>query len=520
MYNVDLKNIVPSGDLTYLFAKATLDESNLWHRRLGYMNFKTMNKLVKGNLVRGLPSKVFENNHTCVACKKGKQHRASCKTKLVSSVSQPLQRTLIEAARTMLADLLLPIPFWAEAVNTACYVQNREDVNLKFLLSLPSEWKTHTLIRRNKTDLEDKSLDDLFNSLKIYESEVKHSSSTGTDSHNLAFVSSTPTDSTTDSVSIAVNVSAVGTKLTASTLPNVDTLSNAVIYSFFANQSNSPQLDNDDLNQIYVDDLEEMDLKCKMAMLTDTRRNVAAEPQRRNVPVETSTPNALVSQCDGVGSYDWSFQEKEEPTNYAIMTFTSLSSSSSDNERGKIDQTLFIKRQKCDILLVQINVDDIIFEARWDIYQQDKYVAEILKKFGLTDRKSASTPIETKKPLLKDPNGRKFNFSKYIFDSLVRNVDSSTKFYMYPRFLQLMIRAQVGDLSLHSTKYSSPALTQKVFANMRRVGKGFSRVDTPLFEDEDVTLKDVAVIAKNVIAVEKDAEIEENTNVQGRQAES
>nr|GEW04176.1 putative ribonuclease H-like domain-containing protein [Tanacetum cinerariifolium] len=125
MYNVDLKNIVPSGDLTCLFAEATLDESNLWHRRLGHINFKTLNKLVKGNLVRGLPSKVFENNHTCVACKKGKQHRASCKSKPVSSVSQPLQRTLIEAVRTMLADSLLPISFWAEAVNTACYVQNR-----------------------------------------------------------------------------------------------------------------------------------------------------------------------------------------------------------------------------------------------------------------------------------------------------------------------------------------------------------------------------------------------------------
>nr|GEZ85655.1 hypothetical protein [Tanacetum cinerariifolium] len=77
-----------------------------------------------------------------------------------------------------------------------------EDVNLKFLRSLPSECKTHTLIWRNKTELEDKSLDDLFNSLKIYESEVKHSSSSGTNSHNLDFVSSTITDSTTDSVSV------------------------------------------------------------------------------------------------------------------------------------------------------------------------------------------------------------------------------------------------------------------------------------------------------------------------------
>nr|GEV41067.1 hypothetical protein [Tanacetum cinerariifolium] len=66
-------------------------------------------------------------------------------------------------------------------------------------------------------------------------------------------------------------------------------------------------------------------------------------------------------------------------------------------------------------------------------------------------------------------SSRKFNFSKYIFDSLVRNVDSSTKVYMYPRFLQLLIRKQVGDLLSHTTKYSSPALTQKVFANMRWV---------------------------------------------------
>nr|GEZ05326.1 hypothetical protein [Tanacetum cinerariifolium] len=85
--------------------------------------------------------------------------------------------------------------------------------------------------------------------------------------------------------------------------------------------------------------------------------------------------------------------------------------------------------------------------------------------------------------------GRKFNFSKYIFDSLVRNVDSSSKFYMYLRFLQLMIRDQVSDLSSHTIKYSSPALTQKVFANMRRVGKELSRVETPLFECMIVALQ-------------------------------
>nr|GEZ35282.1 putative ribonuclease H-like domain-containing protein [Tanacetum cinerariifolium] len=92
MYNVNLKNIVPFRDLTFLFAKATIYESNLWHKRLGHINFKSMNKLVKCNLVRCLPTKVFKNDNTCVACKKRKQHRASCKTKLVISVDQPLYR--------------------------------------------------------------------------------------------------------------------------------------------------------------------------------------------------------------------------------------------------------------------------------------------------------------------------------------------------------------------------------------------------------------------------------------------
>nr|GFC15155.1 hypothetical protein [Tanacetum cinerariifolium] len=195
---------------------------------------------------------------------------------------------------------------------------SQEDVNLKFLRSLPSEWKTHTLIWRNKTDLEEKSLDNLFNILKIYESKVKLSTSTATDSRNLAFVSSTSTDSTNYSVSVAVNVAAVSVKLNAATLLNIN-----------------------------VDDLEEIDLKWQMAMLTmrarrflqktgrnlgangptymgfdmakvecynchrkghfarkcrspkDSRRTVVAEPQRRNVQVETSIRNALVSKCDG-----------------------------------------------------------------------------------------------------------------------------------------------------------------------------------------------------------------------------
>ncbi|GJV96361.1 ribonuclease H-like domain-containing protein [Tanacetum coccineum] len=90
MYSVVMKNIVPKESLSCLVTKATLDESMLWHRKLGHVNFKTINKLVKENIVRGLPLKRFENDQTCVACLKGKQHKASCKSKIQNPITQPL----------------------------------------------------------------------------------------------------------------------------------------------------------------------------------------------------------------------------------------------------------------------------------------------------------------------------------------------------------------------------------------------------------------------------------------------
>ncbi|GJY96571.1 putative ribonuclease H-like domain-containing protein [Tanacetum coccineum] len=92
LYTINLNNLSPRGNLACLVAKASVDESVKWHRRMGHVNYKNMNRLVKGNLVRGLPPKLFKNDHTCVACCKGKQHKASYKAITdVSSVSKPLQ---------------------------------------------------------------------------------------------------------------------------------------------------------------------------------------------------------------------------------------------------------------------------------------------------------------------------------------------------------------------------------------------------------------------------------------------
>nr|GEU73772.1 putative ribonuclease H-like domain-containing protein [Tanacetum cinerariifolium] len=146
MYNLNLKNIVPFGDLTFIFAKATIDESNLWHRRLGHINFKTMNKLVKGNLVIGLPTKAFENDNTCVAWKKGKQHRASCKTKTVSFVNQPLYRLHMDLFR----------PTFVKSLNkkSYCLVVTDDYSRFTWLFFLATKDETSPILKTFITSLE------------------------------------------------------------------------------------------------------------------------------------------------------------------------------------------------------------------------------------------------------------------------------------------------------------------------------------------------------------------------------
>nr|GEV70422.1 uncharacterized mitochondrial protein AtMg00810-like [Tanacetum cinerariifolium] len=230
---------------------------------------------------------------------------------------------------------------------------SQEDINLKFLKSMPSKWRTHTLIWRNKANLEDQSLDDFTN----------------------------------ESVSIVPSVSATSTKAPVSILPNVDNLSDAVIYSFYASQSNNPQLDNEDLKQIDDDDLEKMDLKrdhfareCRSPR--DTRNK---DTQRRTIPVENSTSNGLVSQCDGVGSYDWSFHADKEPTNYALMAFTSLSSSSSSGSDNETVSNVF-------------NVEPSTTKPTKDMSQSDRPSAPIIEDWvSDSEDEFESKPMPTHK---------------------------------------------------------------------------------------------------------------------------
>ncbi|GJV96588.1 hypothetical protein Tco_1548165 [Tanacetum coccineum] len=207
----------------------------------------------------------------------------------------------------------------------------------EFLRSLPSKWNTHVVVWRNKPDLDIMSFDDLYNNFKIVEQEVKGttSSSSSSSSQNITFVSS---PSSTNEVNTAYRVSIANTQVspastqvsTASTQVSTANLSDDNVYAFLASQPNGSQLVYEDLEQIYEDDIEEMDLKWQLALLSmrtrwecrrprnQDSRNRNQDSSRRTVNVEETSSKAMVA-IDESG-FDWSYTADEEvPTNMALM---------------------------------------------------------------------------------------------------------------------------------------------------------------------------------------------------------
>nr|GEZ90442.1 putative ribonuclease H-like domain-containing protein [Tanacetum cinerariifolium] len=146
MYSIDLNNIVPHKDLTCLVAKASADECILWYRRLGHLNVKTMNKLVRHNLVRGLPTKSFDNDHTYTACLKGKQHKVSYKSKLVNSVTKPLH--------TLHIDLFGPTSVSSISHKWYCLVVTDDFSRFTWTFFLRSKDETSDILKKFITEIE------------------------------------------------------------------------------------------------------------------------------------------------------------------------------------------------------------------------------------------------------------------------------------------------------------------------------------------------------------------------------
>ncbi|GKA85245.1 putative ribonuclease H-like domain-containing protein [Tanacetum coccineum] len=508
MYSVDLKNIVPKGGLTCLFAKATSDESELWHRRLGHINFKTMNKLVKGNLVRGLRSKLFENNQTCVACQKGKRHRASFVTDdynrfswvfflatkdetsgILKSFITRVENLIDQRVKVIRCDnetefknkemnqfcerkdSKLPTTFWTEAVNTDCYVQNR------VLVTKPHNKTPYELFLGRKPALVFmrpfgcpvtilNTIDHLGKFDVNYKPVVAGNQSMTPDSLfsqssksslDARFKPSGDDEKKHVNAASTNEVNAVGGKSSIE-LPN---------------DLNMPALEDivysDDDEDVGVEtDMNNLDASIPVSPILTTRVH-KDHPVEQIIRDLNSAPQTrrMTKNLEEHGT-KWVFRNKKDERGIVIKNKARLVDQGYTQEEGidydEIEEEVYVcqpsgfedpdfpdrvyKVEKDCIKLLEL--DDIIFgstkkslctefekimhkkfqmssvgefifflglqlKQKEDgiFISQDKYMTEILKKFGFTDVKTISTPMETQRLLLKDEDGEEVDVHLY-----------------------------------------------------------------------------------------------------------
>ncbi|GKA04377.1 hypothetical protein Tco_0677158 [Tanacetum coccineum] len=195
-----------------------------------------------------------------------------------------------------------------------------EDANQKFLRSLPSSWSQVSLIMRTKPGVDSLSFDDLYNNLRVFESDVKGSTASSSSTQNVAFVSSESTNSTND-VSTAYGASPSSGH--NSQRENSSSYTDDLMYSFFANQSSGPQLDHEDLEQIDEFDLEEMDLKWQVAMISMRLKKFYKKTGRKlhfDAKEPTKRDQAARGRKRDVGTLE------DEQEDFALMAFSNSGS--------------------------------------------------------------------------------------------------------------------------------------------------------------------------------------------------
>ncbi|GJZ03102.1 hypothetical protein Tco_0521063 [Tanacetum coccineum] len=252
----------------------------------------------------------------------------------------------------------------------------QEDVNQKFLRRLSQEWNTHTIMWRNKPEIDTLSLVKGTSCSSLYNNQRsmnQRSKGTSTQAQTHKTTQATTVNSTT-----------------------INNLSDAVMCDFFARQPNSPQLDNEDLQQIHPNDLEEMDLRWQMDMLTMRARrflkntsrkfsvngntecrapknqeNGNMENTRRFMPVETTTSNALIS-CDGLDS------------NCSSSCLENVKILKEQNKQLLKD----LRTSKINAITYKIGLESV--EARLLLYKKNEFVYEEYIKLTIENFENSS----------------------------------------------------------------------------------------------------------------------------------
>ncbi|GJT29905.1 ribonuclease H-like domain-containing protein [Tanacetum coccineum] len=300
------------------------------------------------------------------------------------------------------------------------------------------------------------SMNDLYNNLKVYELEVKGMYSSSSSTQNMAFVSSSNnnTSNSNEAVNATHRVTTASTQVNTAYSTNVNNLIDTVICSFFASQPNSPQLAHEELQQIHPDDIEEMDLRWQIAMLTmrarrflkNTRRKLTVngnetigfdkskvecynchkrghfakecralrnqdyknkESSRRNVPVEIPNSTPLVS-CDGLGGYDWKVSNDSTCSKSCLETVKLL--------KAQYDQLLkYFKKSKLMVLGYKTGLESV--EERLEFYKKNESIYEEKIKGLKWDVQVGEITIgELRKNLeivQKEKDGIQFNVDKF-----------------------------------------------------------------------------------------------------------
>nr|GEW39722.1 putative ribonuclease H-like domain-containing protein [Tanacetum cinerariifolium] len=500
MYNVDMKNIVPKKDLTCLVVKATNDESMLWHKRLGHINFKNTNKLVKEILVRGFPSKRFENDQTCIACLKGKQHKVSSKSKIQNSITLPLfmlhkdllgptfNRVLVVKphfktphelfrGRTHALSFMRPFGCHVTILNTLDYLGKfdgksnkgffvgysinskafrvyntrtrkvEENLHINFLENKP------IIIGTNSNDFTGKRAS--FNADSDGDNKDNDGPCKESDINNKEI--SNGENSTKDVNTTGPSINTVSSNINTTSL-TVNTV--RLNDDFFGADNDIRSLDG------VEGDISNISTTYPVPTTPNTR--IHKDYSLNNMDIKSAFLYGRIEEevyvCQPPGFEDPDYPDKVYKVEKALYGlhqaprawYETLAKYLLGNgfHRGKFDQTMFIKRQAEDILLVQVYVDDIIFgstkkelctmfeklmhgkfqmssigevtfflglqvkQKSDEIFiSQDKYVDEILRKFKYADVKPASTPMEKETALLKDSDGD--DGDVYLYRSMI-----------------------------------------------------------------------------------------------------
>ncbi|GKC42309.1 ribonuclease H-like domain-containing protein, partial [Tanacetum coccineum] len=270
---------------------------------------------------------------------------------------------------------------------------SNEDENKKSFIALPSSWNNIALIMRNKDGIDELDIDDLYNNLKVFEADIKVSSGSSSNSQNVAFLSTKDISSsnevnTANGVSTAAGHSSQGQAFSSS---YVDDL----MFSFFANQSSSPKQDDEDLEQIDHDNLEEMDLKWQVAMLSMRVKRFYKKTGRKlnfnsKEPVDLDKTKVECFNCHRRGhfarqyglGYDWIYIAQDEPTEFVLMAYTSISFGS-DTEAN------------LEIVAYQLGLESV--EAQLIVHQKNESVYEEkigVLEFEVKDKGNAITRLK------------------------------------------------------------------------------------------------------------------------------